>query len=152
MRACFCPSCGASLNLDDENRDFGFCQYCGTKIMLDDFRVTHRVVDEARIREDETNRIIRMREMEMEERERDQRRDEMAVRERQIEMENLRKNRLQLTKTLVTVFVALILILIGFVTFQDSGENNDMFGLLFIELGVLIVIICSVSEVSKREE
>ena len=67
MRACFCPNCGASLNFDDNNRDFGFCQFCGAKIMLDDYRSTHRVVDEARIHEDETNRMIRLREMEMEE-------------------------------------------------------------------------------------
>jgi len=37
--------------------------------MLDDFRSTHRVVDEARMKEDETNRMIRMRELDMEERE-----------------------------------------------------------------------------------
>ena len=69
MRACFCPNCGASLKFEDDNRDFGFCQFCGAKIMLDDYRSTHRVVDEARIHEDETNRMIRLREMEMEEKE-----------------------------------------------------------------------------------
>lgn len=84
MRACFCPNCGASLNFDDNNRDFGFCQFCGAKIMLDDYRSTHRVVDEARIHEDETNRMIKMQEMEMEERERDKKREETAAREHQI--------------------------------------------------------------------
>ena len=69
MRACFCPNCGASLKFEDDNRDFGFCQFCGAKIMLDDYRSTHRVVDEARIHEDETNRMIKMREMEMAEKE-----------------------------------------------------------------------------------
>lgn len=29
-----CPSCGASIELD-ENREFGFCSYCGTKVMQD---------------------------------------------------------------------------------------------------------------------
>ena len=69
MRSCFCPSCGASLSFDDNNKDFGFCQYCGTKIMLDDYRSTHRIVDEARIQEAENERIIRMREMDIEEKE-----------------------------------------------------------------------------------
>lgn len=76
MKTCFCPNCGASLNFDDEKRDFGFCQYCGARIMLDDYRSTHRIVDEARIREDETNRMIRMRELEIEERERAQARSD----------------------------------------------------------------------------
>lgn len=69
MRSCFCPSCGASLSFEDKNKDFGFCQYCGTKIMLDDYRSTHRIVDEARIQEAENERIIRMREMDIEEKE-----------------------------------------------------------------------------------
>lgn len=34
MRACKCPGCGAELNIDDNNRDFAFCQYCGAKSCL----------------------------------------------------------------------------------------------------------------------
>lgn len=147
MRACFCPNCGASLNFDDNNRDFGFCQFCGAKIILDDYRSTHRVVDEARIHEDETNRMIKMREMEMEERERDKKREETAAREHQIEMEYLRKNRLQLIKTLASFFVALILILIGIFSFQSSDESAELFGVL-----VIILSTVTVSEISKTGE
>ena len=68
MRSCLCPNCNAQISLD-ENREFGFCQYCGAKIMLDDFRSTHRVIDEARIKEAETERIIRLKELELEEKE-----------------------------------------------------------------------------------
>lgn len=68
MRSCQCPSCNAQITLD-ESREFGFCQYCGNKIMLDDVRITHRVVDEARIKETETERIIRLKELEIEEKE-----------------------------------------------------------------------------------
>lgn len=78
MRACQCPSCGAQISLDD-SREFGFCQYCGTKIMLDDFRSTHRVVDEARIREAETDRIVRLKELEIEEKERERNRKSRRV-------------------------------------------------------------------------
>lgn len=148
MRACFCPNCGASLKFEDDNRDFGFCQFCGAKIMLDDYRSTHRVVDEARIHEDETNRMIKMREMEMEERERDKKREETAAREHQIEMEYLRKNRLQLIKTLASFFVALILILIGIFSFQSSDESAELFGVF----GVLVIILSTVSEISKTGE
>lgn len=67
MRNCQCPNCGANLTFDDKNKDFGFCQYCGTKIMLDDYRSTHRVIDEARIKEVESAQIIRLKEMEIKE-------------------------------------------------------------------------------------
>ena len=50
MRACICPSCRASLSIKGDNRDFAFCEYCGTKIMLDDYRSTRHIVDEARLR------------------------------------------------------------------------------------------------------
>ncbi|MBQ5671148.1 MAG: zinc ribbon domain-containing protein [Oscillospiraceae bacterium] len=69
MRACFCPACGASLNFEGFDRDFAFCQYCGTKIMLDDHRETHRVIDEARIIEAQSEHEIRLKELEFEERE-----------------------------------------------------------------------------------
>ena len=69
MRSLTCPGCNAGLEVEDEGRDFAFCQYCGTKIMLDDYRSTHRYVDEARVRQAETERLIRLRELELEEKE-----------------------------------------------------------------------------------
>jgi DNA-directed RNA polymerase subunit RPC12/RpoP len=71
MRTCKCPECGAEIQINDTNRDFGFCQYCGAKIMLDDYRSTQRYVDEARVKEAE----VRMKELEMEERENQVRRN-----------------------------------------------------------------------------
>ena len=64
MQSCKCPECGAELEIKDDNRDFLFCQYCGTKIMLDNYRSTQRIIDEARIKEAETQRDIQMKEME----------------------------------------------------------------------------------------
>lgn len=69
MHSCTCPNCNASLNVEDDSRDFAFCQYCGTKIILDDYRTTHRYVDEARVREAETDRMLRLRELELREKE-----------------------------------------------------------------------------------
>ena len=67
MRVCKCPNCNANLTIDDENRDFAFCQYCGSKIMFDDYRSTHRVVDEAKIKQAEFDREIRLKELHIEE-------------------------------------------------------------------------------------
>ena len=64
MKEFRCPNCGANLSFEG-NRDFGFCQYCGTKILLDDYRSTHRIVDEARIKEAEVEQIVRLKELEI---------------------------------------------------------------------------------------
>ncbi len=65
MRTFNCPSCGAEITLEVGNRDFGFCQYCGSKIMLDDYRITHRYVDEAQITQSENEKILRLKELEI---------------------------------------------------------------------------------------
>ncbi len=53
MRSLKCPTCGAAITLQDGDREFAFCNYCGDKIMLDDFRSTHRIIDEAKIKQAE---------------------------------------------------------------------------------------------------
>lgn len=50
-----CPECGANLDAE-EGRKTMFCSYCGRKIMIVDdneykYEVTHRYIDEAKIRE-----------------------------------------------------------------------------------------------------
>lgn len=58
-----CPSCGGELTVKDENRDFMFCEYCGTKVRLDDYRETHRFVDEARIQESKDAKELELKKM-----------------------------------------------------------------------------------------
>ena len=70
MRSAQCPNCNAQLSFDDINRDFCFCQFCGTRIMLDDYRSTHRIVDEAKIKEIEANKILQMKKLEIYEKKR----------------------------------------------------------------------------------
>jgi len=65
MRCFNCNNCGANLTIEDENRDFVFCEYCGTKIMLDDYRSTHRVVDEAKIKQVELEKEIKLKQLEL---------------------------------------------------------------------------------------
>lgn len=65
MKKHVCPNCNATMDFEISNREFVFCQYCGTKIMLDDYRSTHRVVDEARIKEAEIKAQIRLKELEI---------------------------------------------------------------------------------------
>ena len=64
-----CPQCEADLSIE-EGRPFAFCTYCGTKVMIkDENEHIYRNIDEARIKESETERIVRLRELELEEKE-----------------------------------------------------------------------------------
>jgi len=62
-----CPACGANISAESD-RKFSFCTYCGSKIMMNnDNEHIYRNIDEARIKEAETDRMIMMRQMAMEE-------------------------------------------------------------------------------------
>lgn len=64
-----CPACGADLSIES-GREFSFCSYCGTKVMIaNDNEHIYRTIDEAGIKQAETDRLIRLRELEMEEKE-----------------------------------------------------------------------------------
>ena len=64
-----CPQCEADLSIE-EGRPFAFCTYCGTKVIIkDENEHIYRNIDEARIKESETERIVRLRELELEEKE-----------------------------------------------------------------------------------
>ena len=68
-----CQSCGANLEVKE---NVAFCPYCGTTLLLDDenrttthnYNITHIKRDEARIRENERKETIRLQELEYEER------------------------------------------------------------------------------------
>lgn len=143
MRACFCPNCGASLKFEDDNRDFGFCQFCGAKIMLDDYRSTHRVVDEARIHEDETNRMIRLRELEIQEREREQARAD-EERNRQAEQEREKKVKKQ-------IFIFTVISFISFILGIALCLANYVIGLFFLSAGIITAIISGVIKKAHKE-
>ncbi len=62
-----CPECSADLQIED-GREYAFCTYCGAKVMIaNDNEHIYRTIDEARIRQAETDRMVRMRELDMEE-------------------------------------------------------------------------------------
>ncbi len=148
MRACFCPNCGASLNFDDNNRDFGFCQFCGAKIILDDYRSTHRVVDEARIHEDETNRMIRLRELEIQEREREQARID-EERSRQAEQE---REKIEQRKYKKQIFILFMISLLSFVIFIILGLKEEYIGaMIFFPISLVTFLINSLMQKTHSE-
>ena len=69
LTAVVCPNCGAKIQVK-AGTPFCFCTYCGTQIHLDDGSVTHREIDEARIREAELDAMLKMKKMELAEKRR----------------------------------------------------------------------------------
>jgi len=70
-----CPACGAKLSNVDAKLDSFFCMYCGSQIINDDnkhytidINQNYRKVDEARLKEAEYNREIKIKKMEQKER------------------------------------------------------------------------------------
>lgn len=61
-----CPECGADIDIEEGHKQC-FCKYCGTKILIDDGNstYTYRKVDEARIKEAEVDKAIRLKELEI---------------------------------------------------------------------------------------
>lgn len=62
-----CPECGATLPIE-EGRTQVFCSYCGAKVIItNENEHIYRHIDEAGIKQAETNRMVRMRELDLEE-------------------------------------------------------------------------------------
>ena len=62
-----CPECSADLQIED-GREYAFCTYCGARVMIaNDNEHIYKMIDEARIKQAETDRMVRMRELDMEE-------------------------------------------------------------------------------------
>ena len=127
MRACQCPNCNAQISFD-ESREFGFCQYCGTKIILDDYRSSHHIVDEARIQETETDRIIRLRELELEEKENDR----------------SRKGRM------IAFMIALAFVLVG--ALVEVFDHYNTLGIFIMLGGVYIAMFTFMSADSQKKK
>ena len=65
-----CPECGANLEVE-EGRTQMFCSYCGTKIiMTNENEHIYRHIDEAGMKQAETDRLVQIKKMEIIERKR----------------------------------------------------------------------------------
>ena len=65
-----CPDCGASLPIE-EGRTQVFCSYCGAKVLVtNENEYIYRHIDEAGIKQAETDRIVELKRLEMAEKKR----------------------------------------------------------------------------------
>ena len=88
-----CPECGADIDIEEGHKQC-FCKYCGTKILIDDGNstYTYRKVDEARIKEAEVDKAIRLKELEIEQ-------------EKNLQLEKTKELKTKITILLCTIAV-----------------------------------------------
>lgn len=102
-----CPECGADIDIEEGHKQC-FCKYCGTKILIDDGNstYTYRKVDEARIKEAEVDKAIRLKELEIEQ-------------EKNLQLEKTKE--LKTKFTIILCAIALISFIISYMTSSNLG-------------------------------
>lgn len=105
-----CPECGAALNIE-EGREQIFCSYCGTKIMVhNDNEHIYRHIDEAGIKQAETDRIVRMKQMEIAEKKR-------------LASERMTKTKIKIS--LILAVVGILMMTFGYLAGSATGDPDS---------------------------
>lgn len=105
-----CPKCGADLSVE-EGIDKFFCSYCGTQIILtNDNEHIFRHINEAEVKQAETERILRLKEMEFEERENNLNRKSRTI-----------AYRIALAFVIIGVLICIIEPIVGIVVIMIGG-------------------------------
>ena len=109
-----CPECGADLSVEDD-REFSFCSYCGTKVIINnDNEHIYRTIDEAGIKQAETDRIVKLRQLEMEE----------------------RSNISRKTGIILWITITIILLIVGIIGLTIDNEGLGMCMMLSMCVGI----------------
>lgn len=107
-----CPECGAALNIE-EGREQIFCSYCGTKIMVhNDNERIYRHIDEAGIKQAETERIVKMKQMELAEKKR-------------LASEKMTKTKIKIS--LILAVVGILMMSLGYLAGSATGDSDSGF-------------------------
>lgn len=105
-----CPQCGADLEAE-EGRKTLFCQYCGAKVIIqNDNEHIYHTIDDAAIKQAETDRIVKLKRIELAEKER-----ESAA----------RTKLLKIKIALALGAIGGILLILGFLLGEASGDSDS---------------------------
>lgn len=110
-----CPACGANVSVEN-NREFTFCTYCGSRIVIkNDNEHIYRNIDEAKLKEVEYSRELKLIEMQM------------------AEKANFPK------KTLIIIWISAVAILLiaGIIGFSIENSRLGMCTMLGLIVGIL---------------
>lgn len=126
-----CPECGAVLNLE-AGREQAFCTYCGTQILFyNENEYIYRHIDEAELKQAETDRIVWMKQMELAEKERADAEKKRADAEK--------KKALKIKISIIMATVGIIMMMIGFLAGSATGNSDSGFYMLFL-IGFLLLM------------
>lgn len=107
-----CSECSGALNIESD-RTQAFCSYCGAKILINnENEYVYRHIDEAGIKQAETEQLIRLKELELAER------------------EMLSKQKIKKLKIIISIILAsigILLMIIGFLAGSASGDPDSGF-------------------------
>lgn len=105
-----CPECGATLDIEEDRRQ-AFCTYCGAKVILqNENEHIYRHIDEAEVKQAETERIIRLKKMEFAEK----------------RLSDYRRMRsLKIKVALISGILGILAIPIGMVAGEATGDPNS---------------------------
>ncbi len=97
----------------DQSRDMAYCTYCGTKILIhNENEKIYRSIDEARIRETETERFIRLKELELLEKEQE---------------ESRRRARAKIKWSLLLGTIGILVFIIGYALGESTGDPDSVY-------------------------
>lgn len=121
-----CPACNAELT-PESGREFIFCSYCGTKVLItNDNEQIIRNIDEARIKEAETDRMVKLKQLEM-----------------------VEKNTVSMKKIYVGLLIAAgVLIALGILGFTFGNEGM----MVCLSLGLALGIFTGLGIMIQSEE
>ncbi len=118
-----CPDCGASLDIE-EGRTQAFCTYCGAKVLVNnENEFVYRRIDEAGIKQAETDRIIKLKQMEIAEKKR------ASAEKTKV---------LKIIISLILAVVGIVIMVVGCLLGEDTGYTSFFCG-SFLLLGVLCI-------------
>lgn len=110
-----CPECGADLSVE-QGREFSFCSYCGTKVIINNENEhIYRTIDEAAIKQAETDRMVQLKKMELEEKKRISDQKTLA---------------LKIKISLSLAIVGILMMAIGGLAGSASGDSDSGFYML----------------------
>lgn len=105
-----CPECGASLPIE-EGRTQVFCSYCGTRVLVtNENEHIYRHIDEAGIKQAETDRLVKLKQMEIAEK-------KTAAAER--------TKTLKVKISLILAAVGIIMMVAGNMLGHSSGDSDS---------------------------
>jgi len=107
-----CPDCGASLP-NEEGREQMFCSYCGSKIIItNENEYIYRQIDEAGVKQAETDRMVRMRELDM--------------------AEKMNTQGIGLKKVLTGIWLVLSIVIIIICVVKIAFQDDGLIGLVML--------------------